>query len=44
MHLRRGQHHCTGFETFPILRWLLLLAAIAPLILAYIIVRGHKLS
>ena len=35
---------CTAFETFPILRWLLLLAAIAPLILAYILVRGHKLS
>jgi hypothetical protein len=39
-----GDTSCTGFETFPILRWLLLLAAIAPLILAYIIVRGHKLS
>ena len=39
-----GEFSCTGFETFPILRWLLLLAAIAPLILAYIIVRGHKLS
>jgi hypothetical protein len=38
------QSTCTGFETFPILRWLLLLAALAPLILAYIIVRGHKLS
>ena len=35
---------CTGFETFPILRWLLLLTAAAPLILGYIIVRGHKLS
>lgn len=35
---------CTGFETFPILRWLLLATAIAPLILAYILVRGHKLS
>ena len=35
---------CTGWETFPILRWLLLLAALAPTILAYIIVRGHKLS
>jgi hypothetical protein len=35
---------CTGFETFPILRWLLLLLAIAPLILAWILVRGHKLS
>jgi hypothetical protein len=35
---------CTGFDTFPILRWLLLLAALAPLILGYILVRGHKLS
>ena len=39
-----GETSCTGFETFPILRWLLLLAALAPLILGYIIVRGHKLS
>ncbi len=39
-----GEFECTGFETFPILRWLLLAAAIAPLILAYILVRGHKLS
>ena len=35
---------CTGFETFPILRWLLLAAALAPAILAYILVRGHRLS
>jgi hypothetical protein len=39
-----GDTSCTGFETFPILRWLLLAAASAPLILAYIVVRGHKLS
>jgi len=39
-----GDGSCTGWETFPILRWLLLLAALAPLILAYIIARGHKLS
>jgi hypothetical protein len=39
-----GNTSCTGFETFPILRWLLILAALAPLILAYIIVRGHRLS
>src|SRR5690349_18870871 len=39
-----GDTSCTAFDTFPILRWLLLLAAIAPLILAWIIVRGHKLS
>lgn len=39
-----GELSCTGFETFPILRWLLLASAIAPLVLAYILVRGHKLS
>ena len=38
------QFNCTGFETFPIMRWLLLAAAFAPLILAWILVRGHKLS
>jgi hypothetical protein len=39
-----GETSCTAFETFPILRWLLLLAALAPIILAYILVRAHKLS
>ena len=39
-----GEFSCTGFETFPILRWLLLAAALAPLILGYILVRGHRLS
>jgi hypothetical protein len=39
-----GDTSCTGFETFPINRWLLLLTAVAPLILAWILVRGHKLS
>ena len=39
-----GEFDCTGFETFPILRWLLLLAALAPAILAWILIRGHKLS
>lgn len=37
-------YSCTAFETFPILRWLLLAAALAPAILGYILVRGHKLS
>ena len=37
-------YSCTGFDTFPILRWLLLLAALAPPILAWILARGHKLS
>lgn len=35
---------CTGWETFNILRYLLILAALAPAILGYILVRGHKLS
>jgi hypothetical protein len=35
---------CTGFETFPIGRWLLLASTLAPLILAWVIVRGHQLS
>jgi len=39
-----GELSCTGFETFPILRWLLLASCLAPLILAWVIVRGHKLS
>lgn len=39
-----GEFDCTGWETFPILRWLLLLAALAPPILAWILIRGHKLS
>lgn len=37
-----GQLSCTGYETFPILRWLLIAAALSPAILAYILVRGHK--
>lgn len=40
----QGSYSCTGFDTFPIMRWLLLGAASAPFILAYIVVRGHKLS
>ena len=39
-----GDNSCTGFDTFPILRWLLLAAASAPFILAWIVVRGHALS
>lgn len=33
-----------GWETHTLLRWLLLVAAIAPFVLAYIVVRGHELS
>lgn len=39
-----GDSSCVGFETFPILRWFLLAGALSPLILAWIIIRGHKLS
>jgi hypothetical protein len=35
---------CTAWETFPILRWLLIAAASAPFILAWIVIRGHALS
>jgi hypothetical protein len=34
----------SGFDVHTIQRWLLLAAAAAPFILAYIVVRGHKLS
>jgi hypothetical protein len=34
----------SGWEAFPILHWLLLAAAAAPLILAWIIARDHELS
>jgi peptidoglycan/LPS O-acetylase OafA/YrhL len=39
-----GESSCSGWETFPILRWLLLAAAAAPFILAWILIRGHALS
>jgi hypothetical protein len=46
----RGPQHggaatlCSGWHSLTILRFLLLLAALAPAILAYVIVRGHALS
>jgi hypothetical protein len=41
----RGPHSsCTGWEALSVLRFLLLLAALAPAILTWIIVRGHALS
>jgi hypothetical protein len=39
-----GSNSCSAFDTFPILRWLLLLAAAAPIILTYIVIRGHQLT
>src|SRR5215217_8757773 len=38
----RGSFSC--WEAHPLLRWLLLAAAVAPLILAWIVIRDHKLS
>ena len=40
----QDNYTCGGWDTFPILRWILVAVALAPLILAYIVVRGHKLS
>lgn len=34
----------SGFETHPVLRWLLLVMAAAPFILAYIVARDHQLA
>ena len=39
-----GPQTFTGFEVHDIQRWLWLAAAAAPFILAYIVLRGHKLS
>ena len=39
-----GEDSCSAWDTFPILRWLLLAAASAPFILAWIVMRGHALS
>jgi hypothetical protein len=36
--------HCSAWDSLSVLRYLLLLAAIAPAILAYIILREHALS
>ena len=39
-----GNSSCSAWDTYPIERWLLLAAAAAPFILAWIIVRDHALS
>ena len=39
-----ANHSCSGWASLSIVRFLLLLTAIAPIVLAYIIVRGHALS
>ena len=40
----QGPASLSAWEAHPIMRWLLLAAAAAPLILSYIILRGHALS
>jgi hypothetical protein len=37
-----GDHQCTGWETFPIARWLFLAAAAAPILLAYFIATHQR--
>lgn len=40
-----GAHtHCSGWNSLSAFRYLILLAAIAPVILAWVIVRGHALA
>ena len=39
-----GNFSCSAWDTFPILRWLLVAAALAPLILAYLVVTDATLS
>jgi hypothetical protein len=39
-----GGETVSAWDTFPILRWVLLAAAIAPFILAWIVMRKHKLE
>ena len=39
-----GNTSCSGWDTFPIVGVLLILAALAPFILSWIVIRGHALS
>jgi hypothetical protein len=38
-----GNYRCTGFESFPLLRWVLIAAACSSPLLAYVLARGHPL-
>ncbi len=38
------QSSCSGWDTFPVVSVLLILAALAPFVLAWIVMRGHALS
>jgi hypothetical protein len=39
-----GGASVSAWDVFPILRWLLVAAAIAPFVLSWIVARGHKLT
>ena len=39
-----GNSSCSGWDTFPVVSVLLILAALAPFILSWIVIRGHALS
>lgn len=39
-----GNSSCSGWNTFPVVSVLLILAALAPFILSWIVIRGHALS
>jgi hypothetical protein len=39
-----GNDSCSGWNTFPVVSVLLILAALAPFILSWIVIRGHALS
>jgi hypothetical protein len=39
-----GNSSCSGWNTFPVVSILLILAAAAPFILSWIVIRGHALS
>jgi hypothetical protein len=41
---RGPNSHCTGWQALTIVRYILLVTAVAPAILAWIILRGHALS
>jgi hypothetical protein len=40
----REVFECAGWEVFPIARWLLLIGAISPLVLLWVVLRNHSLS
>jgi hypothetical protein len=39
-----GNLDCTGFQTFPLMRWAIVAVALAPPVLLYLLVRGHAVG